>query len=48
MRPDARSSFRPDLPNTNPECFVEARFINELDKSGFFDEMRRPVAMAPN
>jgi len=32
---------RPDLPNTNPEGFVEARFINEIDKSGFFDEMSR-------
>ena len=32
---------RPDLPNANPEGFVEARFINELEKSGFFEEMSR-------
>ena len=32
---------RPDLPNASPEGFVEARFINELEKSGFFDEMSR-------
>ena len=32
---------RPELPNVNPEGFVEARFINELDKAGFFDEMTR-------
>ena len=32
---------RPDLPNANPEGFVEARFINELDKAGFFEEMSR-------
>lgn len=32
---------RPELTNANPEGFVETRFINELDKSGFFDEMTR-------
>jgi len=32
---------RPDLPNANPEGFVEARFINDLDSSGFFEEMSR-------
>ena len=32
---------RPDLPNVNPEGFVEPRFINELDSAGFFDEMSR-------
>lgn len=32
---------RPDLPNANPEGFVEARFINELDRAGFFEEMSR-------
>ncbi|MGE5219323.1 MAG: ABC transporter substrate-binding protein [Chloroflexota bacterium] len=32
---------RPDLPNANPDGFVEPRFINELDKAGFFDEMSR-------
>ncbi len=30
-----------ELPNTNPEGFVEARFISELDNAGFFDEMNR-------
>ena len=32
---------RPDLPNANPEGFIEPRFINELDKAGFFEEMTR-------
>jgi hypothetical protein len=32
---------RPDLPPANPEGFIEPRFINELDKSGFFDDMSR-------
>ena len=30
-----------ELPNTNPEGFVEARFINELESAGFFEEMNR-------
>ncbi|HEX6190068.1 MAG TPA: hypothetical protein VFZ40_18460 [Pyrinomonadaceae bacterium] len=29
---------------TNPDGFVEARFINELESSGFFDEMNRQYA----
>jgi ABC-type nitrate/sulfonate/bicarbonate transport system substrate-binding protein len=32
---------RPDLPAANPEGFVEPRFINELEKAGFFEEMSR-------
>jgi hypothetical protein len=32
---------RPDLPSANPEGFVEPRFINELERAGFFDEMDR-------
>jgi len=32
---------RPDLPIASPEGFVEARFVNELDKAGFFEEMGR-------
>ena len=32
---------RPDLPNVSPEGFIEARFINELESTGFFDEMSR-------
>ena len=32
---------RPDLPNVNPEGFIEPRFINELEKAGFFEEMTR-------
>ncbi len=27
--------------NTNPDGFVEARFINELEATGFFEEMNR-------
>jgi hypothetical protein len=30
-----------ELPNTNPEGFVEARFINELESAGFFHDMNR-------
>jgi NitT/TauT family transport system substrate-binding protein len=30
-----------ELPNTNPEGFVDARFINELESAGFFEEMNR-------
>ncbi|HWH79071.1 MAG TPA: ABC transporter substrate-binding protein, partial [Candidatus Binatus sp.] len=32
---------RPDLPNANPDGFIEPRFINELDNAGFFEEMSR-------
>jgi ABC-type nitrate/sulfonate/bicarbonate transport system substrate-binding protein len=32
---------RPDLPNVNPKGFIEPRFINELEKAGFFEEMTR-------
>jgi hypothetical protein len=32
---------RPGLPDTNPTGFVESRFLNELEKAGFFDEMSR-------
>ncbi|HEY2986246.1 MAG TPA: ABC transporter substrate-binding protein [Candidatus Binatia bacterium] len=32
---------RSDLPSANPEGFVESRFINELEKAGFFEEMSR-------
>jgi hypothetical protein len=28
-------------PKTSPEGFVEARFINELEAAGFFEEMNR-------
>jgi ABC-type nitrate/sulfonate/bicarbonate transport system substrate-binding protein len=35
---------RPDLPNANPEGFIEPRFINELEKAGFFEEMTRQYA----
>jgi ABC-type nitrate/sulfonate/bicarbonate transport system substrate-binding protein len=27
--------------NTSPEGFIEARFINELEAAGFFEEMNR-------
>jgi ABC-type nitrate/sulfonate/bicarbonate transport system substrate-binding protein len=32
---------RPDTPSANPEGFIEARFIRELESAGFFDEMQR-------
>jgi hypothetical protein len=35
---------RPDLPNASPEGFIEPRFINELEKAGFFEEMTRQYA----
>jgi NitT/TauT family transport system substrate-binding protein len=31
----------PQIPSGNPEGFAEPRFINELENSGFFDEMNR-------
>ncbi|HEY7316345.1 MAG TPA: ABC transporter substrate-binding protein [Candidatus Binatia bacterium] len=35
----------PEVPSTtNPEGFAEPRFINELESSGFFDEMNRKYA----
>jgi len=30
--------------NTNADGFVEARFINELESFGFFEEMNRHYA----
>lgn len=38
------SRTSPEVPGANPEGFVEARFINELDTSGFFQEMNRQYA----
>jgi len=35
----SRSS--PQVTGANPEGFVEARYVNELESSGFFDEMNR-------
>ena len=35
----SRSS--PQVAAVNPEGFVEARYVNELESSGFFDEMNR-------
>ena len=35
----SRSS--PEVAGVNPEGFIEARFVNELESSGFFDEMNR-------
>ena len=32
---------RPDLPSASPEGFAEARFVNELESTGFFEEMNR-------
>ena len=35
----------PEIPSAvNPEGFAEPRFINELESSGFFDEMNRQYA----
>jgi len=28
----------------NPEGFIEARFVNELESSGFFEEMNQKYA----
>ncbi len=35
----SRSS--PEVAGVNPEGFIEPRFVNELESSGFFDEMNR-------
>jgi ABC-type nitrate/sulfonate/bicarbonate transport system substrate-binding protein len=35
------SRARPDIPPANPEGFTEARFVNELQSTGFFEEMER-------
>jgi hypothetical protein len=35
----SRSS--PEVTGVNPEGFIEPRFVNELEISGFFDEMNR-------
>ena len=35
------SRTRPEVPSASPEGFAEARFINELENAGFFDEMNR-------
>ncbi|MDP2605251.1 MAG: ABC transporter substrate-binding protein [Deltaproteobacteria bacterium] len=43
----ARSMFNllsrsnPEIPSGNPEGFADAHFINQLESSGFFDEMNR-------
>ena len=38
------SRTNPQIPSGNPEGFAEARFVNELESSGFFDEMNRQYA----
>ena len=35
------SRTNPEIPSGNPEGFVDARFINQLESAGFFDEMNR-------
>ena len=35
----SRSS--PEVAGVNPEGFIEPRYVNELESSGFFDEMSR-------
>ena len=35
----SRSS--PEVAGVTPEGFIEPRFVNELESSGFFDEMNR-------
>ena len=35
----SRSS--PEVAGANPEGFIEPRFVNELEISGFFDDMNR-------
>jgi ABC-type nitrate/sulfonate/bicarbonate transport system substrate-binding protein len=38
---DLLARTRPDIPSASPEGFVEARFIKELEASGYFEEMSR-------
>lgn len=38
------SRANPEIPSANPEVFAEPRFINDLESSGFFDEMDRQYA----
>src|SRR5258705_7037952 len=38
----SRSS--PEVAGVNPEGFIETRYVNELESSGFFDEMNRLYA----
>jgi ABC-type nitrate/sulfonate/bicarbonate transport system substrate-binding protein len=35
------SRARPDIPPASPEGFAEARFVKELESTGFFEEMER-------
>ena len=35
------SRTNPEIPSGNPEGFADARFINQLESAGFFDEMNR-------
>jgi ABC-type nitrate/sulfonate/bicarbonate transport system substrate-binding protein len=35
------SHSSPEVAGVNPEGFIEARYVNELESSGFFDEMTR-------
>jgi NitT/TauT family transport system substrate-binding protein len=35
------SRTNPEIPSGNPEGFAEPRFINELESSGFFEELNR-------
>jgi hypothetical protein len=30
---------RPELPNANPDDSIEPRFVNGLERAGFFHEM---------
>jgi hypothetical protein len=38
------SRTNPEIPSGNPEGFAEPRFINELETSGFFEELNRQYA----
>jgi ABC-type nitrate/sulfonate/bicarbonate transport system substrate-binding protein len=38
------SRTNPEIPSGNPEGFAEPRFINELESSGFFEELNRQYA----
>ena len=40
--------LRPTPQERNPEVFVEARFMSELERAGFFDEMSRQYPTAKN
>jgi len=39
---------QPEAVNADPHRFVEMKFMTELKKSGFFEEMKRRYPIAKN